>query len=150
MGREGGAWGLTQTLTTTTTTTTFTRHATKRYSGARWRGLPYLGLEDADCVPDGSQVFGGDAFLQDAIKVPVGGQEQQHPAAIVPEGGGVRAARHRAVGQMPKPHRTHWGSPGLYVPWFLGGVQGQLDYGREDSVRHVLPSGQQAGHAHPL
>ena len=38
----------------------------------------------------------------------------------------------------------------LSVPGFLGGVQGQLDHGWEDSVRHALPSGQQAGHTHPL
>ena len=62
----------------------------------------------------------------------------------------MRPARHRAVGHTPKPSANTGSHRGLYVPGFRGGVQGQLDHGREDSVRHVLPSGQQAGHAHPL
>ena len=68
--------------TTITTTTTFTT-----YGGARGRGLLYLALETADQLEGGRKVLGGDVLLQEALKVPVGGQEQQHPAAKGPEGG---------------------------------------------------------------
>jgi len=62
---------------------------------------------------------------------------------------------HQAVQWTPKwsnlnPNPKEGDRSRCYVPDFLGGVVGQPDHGREDPVRRVLRSGEQAGHAHLL
>lgn len=51
-----------------------------------WKKTHYLCLKSKDSVSDSRQVFGGDVFLQDLVKVRVGRQGQKHSTAIEPVG----------------------------------------------------------------
>ena len=88
-------------------------------------GFPYLDLETDDHCPDdrkviNGDVLGGDVLLQEAVKVPVGGQEQQHPVAKGPEGGRSETDTSPSRLTDAKAFTEHRKSPGALRACFPG------------------------------